>query len=303
MTTAHDAMFDFMAEAYKAKGEEYVPLEQIVSEAQDAGYVELWDMPRLNIVNAMKLRGLQVSSGSIHHPVVAEHYDPIATDFAEFTAAAAKVMAEAEYPLDAADVIERCALADTAIPMASMSHYMRRIGIHLIPGVGYWRSPQYTDPSGRIISRHCRSERIAALLDYFQSHGWPIVGAEAEKATTGLVTSRFLSRFAVGDGRDRIAGIRAGLYVPADRVDDGPIPMSPAVATTMAGLQPDAPIDDHEHLRIYRIAMLMERHGLATLKRSRTTRDKIRRQTLLVKITPAGKDYLAKIAKTTEDEF
>jgi hypothetical protein len=303
--TQHATIYDYMAERFRALGKAEYPVDALIEDAANEGYTELWDMSKHGMANAMRVRGLEIASGMVRLPKDGDgqHYDPIATDYREFTAAAAELIKDLDHPIDAADLIERLALPSIAVPMSTMAFYLRRVGVHYIPGVGYWRAPQYVDPSGRIVSKRIHSERVKALSDLFEAQGWPVVGREAETATGGLVTSRFLTRYALGHGRQAIKGIGGGLYVPADRFDAGPIPMSRNVAAAMLSLPEGAMIDDHDHLRLYRIAILMEAKKLATLTRSRTTRERIRRQTLRVSINDAGRAMLERIARRTRDEF
>lgn len=297
------ALYDFMAERFRQIGQPVVPLEDLIEAAEDAGHGDIWDMPRHGIVNAMRFRGLEVKAGNVMLPTIdGEHFDPVATDYAEFIEAAQRVLREAMYPIDTPQLMEMVALSTAAIPLSTMRHRLRKIGIHYIPGVGYWKHPQYTDPSGRIISRRIRSDRIQALHDCFEAYGWPIAGPDAERWTSGLVTSRFLTTYAANAGKDSITGIGKGLYVPSDRAE-GEFPMSRGVALSLLALDPRETIDDKDHLRLFRLCLMLEERELASLKRSRTTRDRIRRQTLKVELKSQGRAMLEKIARKAVDEF
>lgn len=292
-----------MAKRFRALGVREIGLEQLIEHATSAGYMDLWQMSREAINNAMKMQGLEVADGLVRVAETPdEHYEPVATDFAEFLAAAKRVMTDAEYPLDAAELIERTGIKQSAVPMATLKTYMRRIDIHFIPGAGYWRNPQYVDPAGRIISRRARSERTAALTAYFESHGWPIVGGDASTDTLGLVTSRFLANYRQNSGRDRIVSIGGGLYIPSDKADDA-CPLSPNVAAAILSLTPDAMLDDKDHLRLFRVGLWLRRHDYATLRMSRTTRSGIRRQTMRIELTDAGRSLLTPVTRQSRDAF
>lgn len=305
MITSHaNAMFDDMAARFKARGQLSVPIEQIVAETADAGFGDPWGYSAQTLANGLRSRGLVIRSGKIEQdkePL--EHYDPVLTDFDDFLAAARRVIDEAEYPLDPMDLANRTGLISTSIPYATMKAHLKKIGIHFIPGLGYWRAAQYTDPSGRIVSRHCRTERVGALLSVFEKQGWPITGQEAERHTNGLVTSRFLTRYAAGAGQNTLAGIGAGLFVPRDKASDKGLPMSANVATALLALTPDTMIDDTDHLRLFRIAMILERRGLATIRKSRSSRSRVRVQTMRVTLTDAGRKMIQKVLRRGRDEF
>jgi hypothetical protein len=306
MTSQTEAMFDDMAARYEARGLPAVAVEEIIAETAEAGFLDPWTFSSTaTLANGLRVRGLVIKSGMIEREDAApvENYNPVLTDFEEFTKAAKRVIDEAEYPVDAMDLATRTGLASEAIPYATMKTHLRRVGIWFIPGLGYWRAPQYTDPSGRIVSKHVRSERIKALLECFETQGWPITGVDAERHTGGKVTSRFLSRYAAGSGSETVKGIGSGLFVPADKLTKAGLPMSANVAAALAKLDPETVIDDLDHLRLFRIAMIMERRGLATIRKSRSSRSRKRIQTMRVTLTDAGKKMVDKIARRGRDEF
>lgn len=302
--TGHNTIYDYMAARFRAAEVQSMPLDELLEYAEQEGYAEIWEVPRAPITSAMRVRGLDVKNGVVSLPTNGvDFFDPVMTDYREFQDACVRVMKEAEHPLSPPDLIARTGLSDAAVPLSTMQHYLRRVGIHFLPGVGYWKYPQYTDDTGRIVTRRIKSERIEALIDYFQHQGWPIAGKEAERQTKGLVTSRFLVRNAVASSGKLVSGIGSGLYVPLDRAKDGPIPMSRNIAEALLSLSPDHIIDDKDHLRLFRIALMLERQGLASLKRSRTNRDRVRRQTIRLTLKDAGRAMLEKIARKQADEF
>lgn len=141
-----------------------------------------------------------------------------------------------------------------------------------------------------------------ALDAYFDTHGWPAAGREVEAQTNGKVSSLSISRYAMTAGREHVAALGAGLYAPADRARLDPVPLSRNMALALLDIG-DQLIDDHSHLRIFKIAMILARKGYATIRISRTTRQQIRRQTMRVSITDAGRAMLEAKARLAKDEF
>ena len=296
--------FDYMAARFRELGKPSMSLDAILSDAEEQGFMDVWEMPRGGIGNAMKVRGLEVRNGQLMFPEHdGEHFDPVETNFAEFKEAAKRVMEEAEYPLPTAELIERAGLHASAAPLASMQSHLREVGIYFLPGVGYWRHPQYTDPAGRVVSKRMRSDRVKTLVSLFEEHGWPIAGKDAERWSQGIVTSRFMTRYANQAGEARIAGIGSGLYVPIDRAEEAPLPMSRNVVEAVLAIDEETVLDDKDTHRLFRIMLVAERLGWVTLKKSRTTRDRIRRQTARVTWTEEGLKNLRRMNKNTADEF
>ena len=163
----HETIFDYIAEAFREREEETVTVEALPDEAVLAGFIEAWDIEREALANAMSVRGIALQNGVLSEIAAPENFDPLSGGYEEFLKVAVKIINAAEYPIDALDLISLSGLATEAIPMASLSHYLKRVNIHLIPGVGFWRSPDYTDPSGRIVSRRPISEKVAAVMRYF----------------------------------------------------------------------------------------------------------------------------------------
>jgi hypothetical protein len=299
-----DEIYDFMAGRFREIGRPQVSMDAILSEVEAEGFIDVWQIPRGSIANAMKLRGLEVGSGSLRLPKhEGEHFDPVETDYAEFKAAAKRIMAEAEYPLQMGELIDRTGLHAAAAPLSAMQYHLKQVGIFWLPGTGYWRHPQYTDPSGRSVSKRIRSDRVEKLVSLFEEHGWPISGKEAEQWTSGVVTSRFMTRYANQAGSSRIKGIGSGLYVPVDKAEEGRLPMSRNVVEAVAGIDDGAILDDKDTHRLFRIMLVAERLAWVSLKRSRTTRDRTRRQTIKVRWTDEGRRNIARLTKDTADEF
>jgi hypothetical protein len=299
-----DQIFDDMARRFAEADRDAVPIEEIIKQTADAGIGDAWTCSKQAMTNAMRVRGIDVRSGMLcRADDDREHFEPVMTDYMEFRQAAKRAIQEAGYPIDTMDLANRTGLNHSAIPLVSMSIHLRKEGIHFLPGVGYWTAPSYTDPSGRIVSRRCRSERAQALIECFETLGWPLVGRDVERHTNGLVTSRFLTTYAADSGRATVAGLGGGLYVPADKRDSAVIPMSRNVALAMQSLEPETMIDDQDGLRLFRLATLFERKGLATVRKSRSSRGGKRVQTARIEYNKAGLQVLERVTRQTADEF
>jgi hypothetical protein len=151
--------------------------------------------------------------------------------------------------------------------------------------------------------RKANRERAAALSAYFDKHGWPAAGREIERATKGKVSKLFVARYAAGLGREEVTPIGGGLYAPTLRIGSDPLPVSRDVAAALLAIEPGQLIDDHDHLRLFKVAVIMGRLGRATVKISRTTRNGIRRQTARVTISDKGRALLEARARLAKDEF
>lgn len=298
-----DSVFDDMEAAFRSREARAVALEEIVAEVSDEAKTDPWSYSTQAIVNAMRARGIAVRNGMMFSLDEPEGFNPVKTDFDEFKQAAKRVIDEADYPVDAADLVARTGINTEAIPYATMRGHLRQVGIHFIAGLGYWRASQYTDPTGRIIASTEHNQRVATMFSLFETEGWPLAGPDAERLTSGAVTSRFMTRYASGSGRGSLACIGVGMFIPADCATAKGIPMSPNVATALLELAPETVLDNQDHLRLFRLATILERRGYATVRRSRSTRNNIRVQTARVEINDAGRRMLQKIAKRGRDEF
>lgn len=310
MSSAHAQAMDFLAYTFRRAGREAMPLRDLCSEGERAGYGALWHMKRQEVANGLAVRGLTIVDGEVRETsaVAAINEPPPDLDifYTEFTEAAHKVMAEAKYPVDALELIARCTLGrQMRTPGTELKTVMRTAGYAFIPGAGYWRHSVYTDEHGMSIGAGTGSPQSFALSRAFANHGWPIVGKDAEQWTGGLVTSRYLIFASKSGPARKVAGIGSGLYVPPDRLPDGPVPMSPGVAKVILDLAPGYMLDDHEHFRLFRIALALRRAGFADVVLSRTKRNGIRRQTAKLTLTGKGKEAIEAFAAkaNSRDEF
>lgn len=299
----HETIYSFIEAQFRALNVPEYSLSRLVLDAEAEGYGDVYEIPTLALVNAMRARGLDVRNGIIGLPAVdGEHFDPIATSFERFVSAARTILRDAEQPIPAHRLIAQVNLPAAAVPYAGMADYLKEVGIYHIPGVGYWRAPQWTMPDGRMISKRIHSERTIRLRDLFEQIGWPIVGREAEAMTDGLVSSVWLSNYA-GSGGIAL-GLGIGLFVPRDVLTkDRPLPMSANVAQAFADLDDDAVINDKDHFRLFRVALKAAALGYLTVRKSRTTKGGKRVQTMRLTWTEEGLVQLRKAIHRTADVF
>lgn len=304
MATNLETLYDFIAQRFRTLGENECKLERLIADADAEGYLAVWDVHRSVYTNALRARGLECRNGIVHYPKDGESfYDPVTTDYVAFKRTAAQVVAAADAPVPSPELVRATGLSRASIPYPNMKRVLADVGIYYIPGLGYWHAPQYTTPEGRIIAKHIRGERAVALYEAFEKRGWPLAGAELERWTSGLVNSRFLTRYA--HSNRSIAGIGSGLYVPADRIGELPIPMSGHALTELrAMLDPTKVIADKDNLRLFRIVLLAQRLGWLRARLSRTTKNARRRQTIRVeKWTEEGRRQLERAERRTTDAF
>ena len=297
------AIYDYLANRLLELGEGRT-IEKLFADAEDAGYPDAWDLDRHGLHNAMKVRGFVVSGGSILFPVDhdGDTFNPVATDYATFVERAKIAIDTAGRPVDTAELIERCDLVSAATPGARMRKVMADAGYHYIRGAGYWIAPQYTTPGGQVVSSRIKSRRVAAMLDAFETHGWPLAGQELPELTKRLVTSSYASRYALKPGA-RIASIGSGLYIPADLVDEKPFAMSRNIIEAIKALQPGDLLDDSDNLRLFRIGLVMSKLHMADVKMSRSIRAGKRVQTMRIKLTTKGERIISHKSATAQDAF
>lgn len=301
--TKHNVIYDFMADRFRELDSQPIELEKLLMDAEREGFGEIWDMDKHGMANALQARGLVLLSGTVKLPdVEGTPFDPVVTGYDDFTKRAQDIMASQTVPLEADEIVSLVGLQRAAIPFSNMKFHLKKVGIHYIPGVGYWRYPQYTLEDGTFVSKRCRSERKAQLVEVFRKHGWPITGRDATVWSEGFVTSRYLVKQAQIN-HARISGLGSGLYVPRDQTERWRIPMSRNVVERILSIDPRELIRDKPELRIFRILLLMERKGMATLARSRSSVGNERCQTLRAKLTKEGRETLERMSQSSQDEF
>lgn len=297
---ATEAEFDRLIETFRALQVESLALEDLAEKAN----VNLWTTEKLAIVQALAVRGYSCA-GMIVRPIdPGELTLPDRTTFDEFLSVAKRIMAEATVPIPGPDLVGMCGLAKTSIPMGSLAFHLKRIGIHYIAGIGFWRSPQYIDSSGRMYARRGKSEKIGQALRLFKEYGWPLTGRDLEALSEGEVSSRFISKHAARAAPD-IISVGHGLFVPAAAHSRTRLPMAPSVAKHLLAIGPREYIDGYDSRRFYRIVDWLEGQGLVEASRSTTTRDGIFRRRVRFRWTDAGQEAVREVIARAlpNDEF
>ncbi len=299
----HSDVYEFIAAEYRKSGDTHIELNDLLIKAADEGYGEVWQISKHGMANALAARGLELKNGVIHLPrYEGGNFDPVVTDYEEFLEAAKEVMDGQTQPLETMELVSLTGLTRAAVPLNTLASKLQRIGVYFIPGVGYWNSPSYTLENGKVLTRRCRSDRLAGLLNLFEIHGWPIAGRDAEAWSNGLVTSRFMT-IAANQPHARIAGIGSGLYVPVDRAADKPLPMTPNIADKLLELDMKTLVRDKPEVRFFRILKVLERLGIVKAKHSRSTHDGKRCQSIRAKLTKPGRIEIKRLCTAVQDEF
>uniref|UniRef100_UPI00262DE12B hypothetical protein n=1 Tax=uncultured Paraglaciecola sp. TaxID=1765024 RepID=UPI00262DE12B len=231
--TAHNMIYDFLADRFRGLGSEPIALEKLLMDAEQDGFGEVWEIDRHGMANALTARGLRLEDGTVMLPQIdGENFDPVITSYEKFAERATDVMKGQTVPLLTEELVSLTGLHRAAIPYSNMQTILAKVGIHFIPGIGYWRHPQYTLQDGSIVSKRFRSLRLQKLMNVFKRQGWPITGPDCLDMTGGFVTSRYLVRQAA-EAHPKIASIGSGLYVPIDQAENSKIPMSKNVVTAV----------------------------------------------------------------------
>jgi hypothetical protein len=283
-------IYDYIASRHAELGGVPQPVEHMLDDAEKFEFHDVFNLDRHGLANAMKARGLIYRDGMISAPEP-EPGEPIppADVTAQFIAACGLIFTTAQSPVDTPDLIRRTGVT----PPPRMTAALKRAGLHYIKGAGWWTAPQYTTPEGKLLSRRIPSERLAAAVAAFENHGWPLTGSDLERLTKGIVTQRWID----GYMRKPIAeffsaGHGLGLYAPADQRSQKPFPITANVATMMIGNSDGRLLNNIEHTHAYKLALLLSRHDMATVKRSRTPIEKTAVSTVRVKLTAAGLAFL-----------
>lgn len=294
-----DATINAISEAFWNASKPAVPLEDLLN-AADA---EAWDMPKETLATALAVRGLTLANGMVSETGDAAPLEPVKADYSVFLRRAREAVEIAEQPLSAAELIGMTGLSTEAVPAASMAHHLRTVGVFFIPGAGYWRNPQYASERGEVWYARFTSKKLRRVMELFKDHGWPLAGADIERLTAGEVTSRFMS---VEAHRTKFAAVRSmggGLFIPTGAAVRSGIPMTHNVAAAILDINPREGVARDDDVRLYKIAAVLERHNLAKVKYTTTTRGGRRVRLVYVDLTEHGYRTLRKIDKRSNDEF
>lgn len=293
----NDDLFHFIADEFNALPDDRAPIERFLTQATKAGYDEAWTISREALTNGLHLLGLQYSGGILMKPVT----EPVLSrpnGFEEFRNAARGALLLAEEPLSQQALIAITGISGPAVPWSNMKAVLSKVGIHFIPGHGYWRNAIYSDASRNVITTARDPRRLAVVVEMFQQQGWPIAGKSAGER--GSLSSRQIAqRIAAGNRFIRTLG--GGLYVPADQ--KGKLPLSSDVAKALLMLGSRTAVCDHDDLRLFRMLVLMGKLGMAVTTTARSQRLGRRCQIAKASFTEKGLKHLANAAGRAEEYF
>lgn len=295
-------IYDFIANRMLELGEQSRTIEQLFEDAEKLGFMDVWDMDRRGLGNAMAVRGFIVRNGSVILPTEDNHFRPVITGYREFLDAVARIFKDADRPVDTLDLLERADITQAALPLGRLRPIMNKAGYYYIVGCGYWTAPQWTTPSGSIVSSRMKSARLSVLYDLFERDGWPLCAPEVEAQTKGVVTARWLALHSCRDDA-RIVGLGSSLYAPKDQQDEKPFPISKNMVKAVLSLGPTDVLTTAAHLRMFRMGLLLARHKMATIHKSRTSAEGVRIQTMRISLTPKGGRILGAKSIISQDAF
>lgn len=296
-------VYDYIASRMTELGEPSRTIEQLLDDAEQFGFFDCWDMDRHGFANAMTARGFVVKSGSVYLPThEGEAFNPVATGHRIFLDAVERVFKTADAPIDTLELIERCALSQASMPLGRLRATMLRAGYFHITGCGYWTSPQYTSPDGKIITARLKSQRLNALFELFERDGWPICSRDIEEMTGGVLLPRFMTLYA-SKRHAKIISLGAGLFAPVDQAAERPFPITNNLVKAIFELGPTDVLTDKSDIRLFRIGLLLQRHRMAEVKISRSSIGGQRIQTMRIVLTPKGQRVLKAKTLLNQDAF
>jgi hypothetical protein len=301
--TSHNVIYDYIADKFRNDEREEITLDELLLDAEFEGFGDIWEIPKQGMANAFSARGLVLADGKLSFPVNEEGpFDPIENNYGDFINKAVEVLKAAEHPLDMATLASMVDMHKATVPYGSMQTLLAPHGFHFLPGLGYWRHPQFKNPDGSIVSKRYKSERKNALMEAFEKYGWPISAKDVEKQTGGLANGRYIQR-ETQVGNPIVKSIGSGLYVPVSEMEGQKIPMSINVVREVLSLQDGSLIVDKPTTRMFKLMLVLHRAGWVTSKKSRSTFDGERCQSQRVTLTELGKKELQKMlpVKASDD--
>lgn len=296
MTRRH--LYEAVAYKFRTSQEDAVTIDALLRECFDEGHEYAWKVDREELANALSLKGINLANGTLTLADGERSHMPGLSAYTEFKKAAKHAMRWRGEPIEAIDLITATGLSGEQVPYANMKDALASIGLRFIPGHGYWKHPIYSDPVTRAVSVSVSPKRISGVMPMFRQYGWPLAGRDIERLSE--TRSRTVSEIA-SRGNMFVRPIGIGLYVPADQRGD--VPLSANVAERMLSIKPDEWVLAEDDLRSFRIACLMERKELATVKMSRISARGRRGQRLLFEPTRDGLKLLLRAARVPAEVF
>lgn len=239
---------------------------------------------------AMSMRGVFCVGGELRQAEEVVPLSPPKPDFSPFVRAAREAVDMAVRPIPAGDLLGMSGLVSEALPADGIADHLKAASIYFIPGLGYWRSPQFANERGELFSSVSQSRQVNVVNDIFTRHGWPLAGQDIERLSNGEVTSRFCTLHAAKLKHRYIKGIGNGLFVPigAEPTKVRPIPLTKVLAEALIDHKPSEPIFRSENVRLYKIASLLAKHGHATVKEKWEMRSGRHQRAVMMELTEEG---------------
>lgn len=299
---ATEHTFNAIANAYYEQGRATVPLEEILRS------LDLWEwtVPKKVLKDALAVRGLTLANDEISETGDTAPLIPVKTGYEAFIRAAKDAIEMVEKPVSAGELIGMTGLATEAVPAESLAYHLRRAGIYYIPGVGFWRYPQFATVRGELLATPGRSKKARRIAEAFKEHGWPLAGEEVERITAGEVSSRFMSQQAHKKAHRMVATIGNSLFVPAGiaATSDMPVPVTHNVVAAILDHSPSKPLFRDEDVKLYKLAAVLARHGLATVRQGWSRRHGRQTRIVFMELTETGHRLLTGLdRRTRKDEF
>lgn len=297
---AVEATLDHLAFTFRKLGVKTISLEQLAEKAD----VTLFDISPDALRNAMLQRGVLIKDGKASAYDGHDFQVTVAASFRRFVERALDIIENSLEPVTAVELIGMVGLVEGAMPLSSMSHHLRKVGIWHIPGVGFWHRRHYVDGNGILYGARPGSEQSGAVMEAFKEYGWPMTAEDIEATTRGKVTRRYVTQ-AVKRPWPDILSIGYGLYVPAGAARRAGLPISRNLAKAFLDLDPDELIDSKDNTRMFRLCDLLQRMGYGISKPSSTVRDGKQRRTVYFKLNDTGRKALSELVgkKKPDDEF
>lgn len=290
-----------LAKKFEDLGGNPVKVETLLDDAD----IEVWNTKREKISLALSRFMLTIQNGEVRRIERREFKNTVKTSFEEFMIGAKAVARTITEPVTLDIVLSMIGINSSAIPRIGLNSYMKKCGLHFIEGVGYWTEEQYANDDGQIWTTKRRGEKALIVLEALRQYGWPICGAEVERASMGEVTSQYIAVIATSQKSRMIKSIgNAGLYVPVGAISRHPFPISERVAQTiLKALKCQTKITNGEFPLMYKLGFALAKIDYVTLKQTTVFRNGRRQRCIQLELTQHGFQMLAGSKKPDKDEF
>lgn len=280
------ASFDRIAERVRAAPSP-ITLEQAI-----AGLNMHFRVKRLAIEDGLRERGVILSADDMLRVREEERIG----DYARFVAAASQRIQAGDHPLHTDELLSGLDCPDSAIPYHDLADVLRRAGLYHFAGAGWWTAAHWTDKVGNVYHA-LGNERVRIIMGIMNEYGWPIHAARVSELSGGRIRRTFVDPNHPAMA-DFFANIGMRFAVPKSETAKGPVPMSPAMAATFLAIEPGALILRKQSTNTYGIAMLLAKHGLATVKKANTKRLREgQTNTVRVYLTDQGRAAITEMAR------